>query len=1248
MKFTSLTQRFAIWFTVVSLLPILLIGNTLLHTFEAEIKKTAIQQVSSIADKKVEQINTYLNERLLDANLIGGGATTHTAVREFSKVFKNSGVESDAYRQLDAQYRDHFQRYVEQGAGYYDLFLISPDGTIVYTQSHEADFATNLITGPYRDTGLGEVFRRSLKELKSSISDFESYEPSAGAIAAWVAFPILDGENIEGVLALQIYSERVFEVLTNNVGLGTSGETVVTRLEDENTALVMAPLKYDPDAALKRTIPLNTPSAIAVQKGLDGESGSALTVDYRGYEVVAAWRHLPLMDWGMVVEMDVAEAFAPVYRIRITGLIILILTLIAAVLGAILFNRRVVVPLKNLNYSAQDIAAGNLHQRAPVEGWNEMGELARTFNNMTIRLNASNQEREKAEINLRQLNQELEDRVAARTHELERANAALAIKEEETRSVVEHMVDCVVTTDEKGKILSANSVMEKLFGYSPSEAIGQNIAIIVPEPDRSQHQAYMEHYCRTGRGQEYVGSGHGVGRGREVEGVHKNGELIPVYLAVSEYFVGSERHFTGVMRDIREHVRIMKDLEQARNDAEQANRAKSAFLAAMSHEIRTPMNGVIGMIDVLRQTSLSGYQVEMANLIRDSAYALLSIIEDILDFSKIEAGKLEIEKVPMTLATVIEKACGMLAHLAFNKGVELTLFIDPAIPEQVLGDPTRLRQIIVNIINNAIKFSSNQDKPGKVSLRVLLAESSPEQILVTFQITDNGIGMDKETQNKLFTSFMQGDASTTRRFGGTGLGLAISQRLVELMDAEIEVESKPRQGSTFTIQMPFKPLSEEATTSHKIHSLKGLSCLVMGDGDNEQLDSDVTIYLKSAGANVEQVPDLTAARERIKDLSPGLWLVVIDAGDQEAPIEELREAFSKRSRSGQRDEKLEPHFVIIKRGRRRQARIEGIDIVTLDGDVMYRQSLLRAMAIAAGRIKESEEAPVNSEVTSAPTPPSREEAIKQGKLILVAEDNEINQKVIRQQLDLIGYAADISKDGSEALKRWESGDYALLLSDLHMPNMDGYQLTQAIRASDKEYKNIPIIALTANALKGEMEHCRSIGMDDYLSKPVQLEDLRNMLDKYLKKSTSAADSLTPRAEPSALSSTKSASPAANGAPVVDIQVLKALIGDDSEMLKELLQEYRVNAAETGKDLHAAFKTKEWNIVGSTAHKLKSSSRSVGAMALGELCAKLEQAGKANDIHRLETLLPQFDQEMAKVDKYLKSLDQQEKNKERKK
>ncbi|MDO8893919.1 MAG: ATP-binding protein [Nitrosomonas sp.] len=1243
MKFTSLTQRFAVWFTLVSLLPILFIGNSLLHTFEKEIKNSAIRNVSAIADKKIEQIDSYLKERFLDSSLVRDSSTTHEAIMEFSRIFEQSGVESDDYRRLDASYRENFKRFVEE-AKYYDIFLISTKGDIVYTQAHESDFATNLLTGPYRDTGLGKVTRYALDNLKSSISDFERYAPSKGAIAAFVATPVIINGEIKGVLALQIFSERVFAVIANNVGLSDSGETVVARLEDDHSALVMAPLKYDPDAALKRRIPLNISSAEAMQNALKGNSGGALTFDYRGKEVVAAWGYLPLMKWGIVVHIDADEAFASVHKLHFVGLIILVLTLLAALFGAILFNRRVVDPLKHLNRSALEISAGNLHQRVAIEGWDEMRQLADTFNIMVERLNASDQERNKAEENLLQLNQQLENKVAVRTADLQRANVSLAVKEEEMRSVVEHMVDCVVTTDERGVILSANPVMEKLFGYSHDEMIGQNVSIIVPEPDRSKHDSYMENYCRTGHGQEYVGrpylpGSHGIGLGREVEGVRKDGERIELYLAVSEYFVGGKRHFTGVMRDIREHVRMMKDLKQARIDAEQASRAKSSFLAAMSHEIRTPMNGVIGMIDVLRQTSLSGYQMEMANLIRDSAYALLSIIEDILDFSKIEAGKLEIEKIPMRLASVVENACGMLAHLALTKGVELTLFIDPGIPENVLGDPLRLRQVLVNIINNAIKFSSAQEKSGKVSVRVLLTESNPDQVVITFQINDNGIGMDKETQDKLFKSFSQGDPSTTRRFGGTGLGLAISHHLAELMDAEITVQSEPQQGSTFMIQMPFKPLPAITVPDSKLDDLSGLTCLILGD-DNGMSD-DLAIYLKSAGANVEQISDLNTVRQRIQSLAPGLWLVVIDAGQQAPSIEELRAAFTARSsaikstvkvKSDVLQPDIEPRFIVIKRGRRRQARTEDIDIVTLDGDVMYRQSLLRAMAIAAGRAEVSMgSAPSDNLLKSGPVPVSREEALRQGKLILVAEDNDINQKVIRQQLNLLGYAGDIANDGREALKRLQDCNYALLLTDLHMPEMDGFELTKAIRSGETSKKHIPIVALTANALKGEREHCLSAGMDDYLSKPVQLEDLRLTLEKYLPNGK-------PAEEPKSVSQLSAAMNGAKSiiAPV-NVHVLEELIGNDPEMIKEMLLDFRASSEKIATELHAAYRTGQFAAVGSFAHKLKSSARSVGALALGELCAEMEQAAKNNDSEALAVLLPSFDVQLMSVKAYLEAL-----------
>ncbi len=1211
---TSLTQRFAIWFALVALLPIAVVGYGLLHIFEGEIHKSAIQKVSSIADKKVEQIDSYLSERVLDANLIQAADTTHQAIGEFSRVFAQYGAYSDAYRAVDARYRNHYERFLE-GTGYYDLFLISLDGWIIFSVSHESDFATNLLTGPYRDTGLSQVFRRTMETRQNSLSNFGHYAPSYGAIAAFIAVPIFIEGELHGVLALQIYSERVFEVLTNNVGLGESGETVVTRLESDGSALVMAPLREDPDAALKRRILLDEPLfSQAIQNSLSGQHGGGVITDYRGRPVIAAWRYLSRMDWGMVVQIDANEAFASVVQMRVMGLVVLGLTFVVAILGALLFNRRVVIPLKNLNECAQAITAGNLQHHMPREGWDEIGQLASAFNTMTERLDISYRH--------------LEARVMERTAELKQLNAELAIKEEETRSVVEHMVDCVVTTDARGVILSVNPVMEKLFGYTSEEAIGQNVAILVPEPDRSKHEFYMQRYCETGHGQAYVGrpylpGGHGVGLGREVEGVHKNGTMIPLYLAVSEYFVGDKRHFTGVMRDIREHVKIRQDLEQARLEAELANQAKSAFLAAMSHEIRTPMNGVIGMIDVLSQTSLSSYQKEMTDLIRESAFVLLEIIEDILDFSKIEAGRLEIEHAPMSLATVVERACGMLEHLAASKEVELTLFVDPALPANVRGDALRLRQVLVNLINNAIKFSSGLQRPGRVAVKVTPAEAGEDTVTVSFQIIDNGIGMNEATRARLFTPFSQGDTSTTRRFGGTGLGLTICRRLVELMKGEIAVQSKPDEGSTFTVWIPFQVAQEEAIQSdERTINLTGLSCLVLGP--EEGLIHDLAAYLKYAGAAVERVTNLSAAYERIRTFPAGQRLVVVDAGDEEPSIDGLQAVFRARP-SFVASDTLQ--FVIIRRGRRHRGRMESEGVVTLDGNILYRQAFLQAVAVAAGRAKLEEDQIVSAELVRKVVPLSREEALQQGKLILVAEDNEINQKVIRQQLALLGYAVDVAANGREALQRWESGDYALILTDLHMPEMDGYQLTQMIRTGKNGNTQIPIIALTANALKGEAEKCRALGMDDYLSKPVQLEQLKSVLGKWL----SESEQVYQQEENAAQFSV------ADKKVAVDIDVLKALIGDDQAVIDEFLQDFRLDARKIAKQLQIAAAGGRFDEVKAAAHKLKSSARSVGALTLGEWCAQIEIAAKENDAKKLAVLLPRFEGELADVEDCLEKI-----------
>jgi signal transduction histidine kinase/CheY-like chemotaxis protein/HPt (histidine-containing phosphotransfer) domain-containing protein len=661
--------------------------------------------------------------------------------------------------------------------------------------------------------------------------------------------------------------------------------------------------------------------------------------------------------------------------------------------------------------------------------------------------------------------------------------------------------------------------------------------------------------------------------------------------------------------------RLSWQLSQSRireGETKVANRAKDLFLASMSHEIRTPMNGIIGTLDVLTQSSLIGPQLELVNLIRESADSLLTIIDDILDFSKIEAGRLDVERLPMSVAQVVEKSCNLANRLAERKGGILTVFADPKIPAMLLGDASRLRQILINLINNAIKFSSGREHPGLVSVRAMLVDRRPDNAVVEFRVTDNGIGMDEATLAKVFTSFTQADASTTRKYGGTGLGLVICKQLARLMGGEIAVETKVSMGSTFTVRVPFDLAPQPADATQSESAIRGLTCLVVGE--HAGLADDLAAYLEADAASVARVADLAAAREWTGEGPRGLAVWVIDAGEDLAAFGEPQSALRTRA-----DMDLQVVLVVIGRGRRRNPRAKADGVITIDGNALNRSTLAKAVAIAAGRESAEQEVPSDHHRTVRAPTPSRDEAIRQHRLILVAEDNEINQQVIRQQLDLLGYAADVATTGRDALNRWQSGNYALLLTDLHMPEMDGYDLTLQIRVAEAGRSRMPIIALTANALRGESDRCLAVGMDEYLSKPAPLAALAVALEKWL---PVGASMTTPQRTASA---------------PVDVSVLEALIGTDPQVIKEVLHDFTASAARMSSDLAEACAAQQAPQAAAIAHKLKSSARSVGALKLGDLCADIERAGHAGDLAAMTALLPDFETETRAVHEWLSNL-----------
>ncbi len=668
-----------------------------------------------------------------------------------------------------------------------------------------------------------------------------------------------------------------------------------------------------------------------------------------------------------------------------------------------------------------------------------------------------------------------------------------------------------------------------------------------------------------------------------------------------------------------------EDLERARKAADAATQAKSDFLAAMSHEIRTPMNGVIGMIEVLARSSLKTHQMEMLEMIRESAFSLLTIIDDILDFSKIEAGRLEIEAQPLSVTEVVEKVCVMLNRLAEKQNVELTLFTDPTIPECVAGDSLRLRQVLTNLINNAVKFSGGTRRVGKVLVRAVLARVQQDRAHIEFHVIDNGIGMNETTLARLFTAFNQADSSTTRRFGGTGLGLAISHKLADLMGGSMRVQSTPGLGSRFVLHLPFTVLASP-DDGQKLPSLvAGLACLVVEDGGGGEIASDLRAYLVDAQAHTQSVADLEGLRTIAPTLAPGLWVWVINAGSHQPPtVDRLRDLAAL-------NPAIDARFVVIGRGPDRYPHRVDADRVTVDGNVLTRAALLRSVAIAAGRAQEEDEdgdAPAPAHRVVPAGAPSREEARRQGRLILVAEDNAMNQKVIIQQFALLGLTADVTGDGLHALYRWQSGDYALILTDLHMPGMDGYQLCAAIRAQEAEavskaepVPRIPIIALTANAFKSEAETCRQVGMDDFLRKPVPLAELEAMLEKWL-----------PPAKRVEVPAAVQASGPVHSS--LNVQVLRDLVGNDEAFISHFLQEFRRSLAQAAPGIVEACNALDGARLSAATHKLKSAARSVGAIPLGTVCADLEAVAAQPSAANWQPLCELFAQEVQRVDALL--------------
>jgi len=838
--------------------------------------------------------------------------------------------------------------------------------------------------------------------------------------------------------------------------------------------------------------------------------------------------------------------------------------------------------------------------------------------------------------------------------------AELAAREAQLRGVLDNVVDGVITATEEGLIQTFNPAACQLFEYELHEVIGKNVSMLMPSPDREEHDSYLRRYRDTN-------DPHIIGKSRKVRGIRKDGGVIPLDLGISEMWIGKERQFIGIMRDITDKIRMEHDLIVAKDQAEASAQAKSEFLATMSHEIRTPMNGIIGMTGLLIDTDLTQDQREFAVTIRHSGDALLTIINDILDFSKIEAGKMELEPIDFDIRTAMDEVMDLLAEKAQEKGLELVHLVSANVPPILVGDPGRIRQVVTNLVSNAIKFTDQ----GEVAVQVAVVEEGATEVALRFDITDTGIGLSADGKAKLFQSFSQADSSTTRKYGGTGLGLTISKRLVELMQGQIGVDSEPGHGSRFwfTVRLPQSQTAsiESATAVPDLHGLH--VCLVDDNATNLTL---LQHYTENWGMrygtawNAEQAIDLLRTATEQSD---PFDVAILDY--QMPKMDGLELGRAIKSDPALSSIPLVLLTSIAQRGEANRAKELGFSAYLTKP--IHQSKLFDCLTTILNRSGEASLAS-DSHSPSFVTKHTLAEIKARKKIrILLAEDNVVNQKVAVRMLEKIGLRVDVVGNGKEALEAVQQFPYDLILMDCFMPDMDGYEATRKIRESEDKkldvrrekgdeksqelrvgsqknafstseashfslltshFPRIPIVAMTANAMQGDREKCLEAGMDDFVSKPVNLETLEHTIMKWIPQQVQEAQT-----NQQTVPNTSQGPPPVSGDPApIDQAVLEELrdLGgeDDPEFLPTVINQFLEDAPRHLETIQQAKDQHDAQALHHAAHALKGMCQMIGAGTLKESCFTLEQMGRGNQLENVNAVHDTLMDEYRRVETFL--------------